>query len=164
LGFGIRGRKEKKAPGCFCREDIGLHGVNPIDLFFGQFRGNQVLLDGIRMYAIVYFCQISANIPTKLPAFCLFQTLELLYQVNLEFGTDPHSEFKCDILVCIGATVSSRFCHQTNCVGFGNPFFDTELVTVQTGLTFNYGEFAIIKFWIMHLFPYTQEFDGIQIS
>jgi hypothetical protein len=53
---------------------------------------------------------------------------------------------------------------ESNSVGFLNPFFDTDLVAVQSGLVFNYGEFAIIKSGIEHRFPDAEELDGVPIA
>ena len=53
---------------------------------------------------------------------------------------------------------------EANGVGFLNPFFDTELVAVQSGLTFNYGEFAVIKIWVEHGFPDAKELHGVPVA
>ena len=66
-------------------------------------------------------------------------------EVNLEFSTNPHSKLKSDITMNIGSTISACGSFQTNSNGFFNPFFHTDFIIVQSGLTFNYGEFAIIK-------------------
>ena len=45
-----------------------------------------------------------------------------------------------------------------------DPLFDAELIAIQAGMAFNYGEFAIIKIWVVDLFPYPKEFDGVSVS
>jgi len=35
---------------------------------------------------------------------------------------------------------------------------------VETGLTFNYGEFATIKTWVENRFPDAEELDGIAVA
>ena len=48
--------------------------------------------------------------------------------------------------------------------GFLNPLFNAYFIVIQAGLTFNYGEFAIIKIRIINTFPDAQEFNGISVS
>ena len=48
--------------------------------------------------------------------------------------------------------------------GFLHPLFHAEFVAVEPGLTFNYGEFAGIKLWVVDGFPDAEEFDGVPIS
>ena len=45
----------------------------------------------------------------------------------------------------IGTTITPRRSPESDCASFSNPFFYTDFITVQTRLTFNYGEFAIIR-------------------
>ena len=47
---------------------------------------------------------------------------------------------------------------------FFDPFFDADLVAVQTGLTSNYGEFAIIKIWVEYRFPDAKELNGVSVT
>ena len=48
-------------------------------------------------------------------------------------------------------------------MSFFYPFLNTELITIQTSLTFNYGEFAIIKIGVVDLFPDTKKFNCVSI-
>jgi hypothetical protein len=77
-------------------------------LLFGQFRRDQIRLDSISVYAVIDFCEIPFNVPTELFALFLFEALEFLYQIKLEFYRYPGSELKGDILVPIGSAVSAR--------------------------------------------------------
>jgi len=81
-----------------------------------------------------------------------------------ELGADPHAEFESKIFVGVGASVAACLGHQADGIGFGHPLLDADFVAVQTGLTFNCGEFAIIERWVMHLFPDAEELDGIPVS
>jgi len=45
-----------------------------------------------------------------------------------------------------------------------HPFLDANLIVMQSGLTSNCGEFAIIKIGIIDGFPDTKKLDGIAIS
>jgi hypothetical protein len=48
-------------------------------------------------------------------------------------------------------------------LGFLDPLLDADLVAVQADLTFNYGEFAIIKSRVEYGFPDTEEFDRVAV-
>jgi hypothetical protein len=64
----------------------------------------------------------------------------------------------------VGAAVTSGSGFKTDGVGFLNPFFYADLVTVESCLTSNCGEFAIIKIGVENGLPNTQELDGIPIA
>jgi len=64
----------------------------------------------------------------------------------------------------ISATIAPSGGAETDGVGFHHPFLDAELVTVQTGLAFNYGKFAGIKIWVMDGLPDPEEFDGVAVA
>ena len=51
-------------------------------------------------------------------------------QINFEFGADPHSKLKGDILIGIGSTIPSGLCSQANGMSFFYPFLNTELITI----------------------------------
>ena len=55
------------------------------------------------------------------------------------------------------------FSRSTADIGFSHPLFDTDLVTVKSGLTFNCGEFAIIKRRVVHLLPDSEKLNGILV-
>ena len=62
------------------------------------------------------------------------------------------------------APVSARSSFQANGIGLFDPFLDANLVTVQTCLIFNYGEFAIIKSGIENGLPNAEKLDGVAIA
>ncbi len=49
-------------------------------------------------------------------------------------------------------------------VGFLDPILHADLVAVEAGPTFNYGEFAIIKTGVENGFPDAEELDRIAVS
>lgn len=78
------------------------------------------------------------------------QEMEFPNQLDLEFST--------------GSTIGASLGYQTNCMGFRYPFFDADFVALQASLTFNCGEFAIIKIQVVNLLPDAPEFDRIAIA
>ena len=60
--------------------------------------------------------------------------------------------------------ISSGLCPQSNCMRLFNPLFDAEFVAVQTSLTSNCGEFAIIKIRVVDLFSYPEKFNCVSVS
>ena len=62
------------------------------------------------------------------------------------------------------ATISTGFCLYAYCVCSCHKFLDTYFETIEAGLISNYGEFAIIKIWIIHLFPNAYVFKCITIA
>ena len=72
------------------------------------------------------------------------------------------SLIKTALMFC--ATISSCFGLKTNGVGPGNELFDANLEPIESGLTSNCGEFAVIKIGIVHLLPYTYVFQCITIT
>ncbi|MGP1667104.1 MAG: hypothetical protein ACTS5I_14615, partial [Rhodanobacter sp.] len=70
-------------------QQVGLAGVDEVDLLRCQLRRYQPGFDGIGMQPIVDFGQVAADVPAQLFALGLFQALELFDEVNFEFRTDP---------------------------------------------------------------------------
>ena len=64
----------------------------------------------------------------------------------------------------ISATVSTGFGLQRYGICLCYKFFNTDFKTIKSGLISNYGEFAIIKIGILHLFPDTNKFKCISIA
>jgi hypothetical protein len=62
------------------------------------------------------------------------------------------------------ATVTSWCGFEADGVGFLNPFLHADLVAVETRLTFNCGEFAIIKTGIENRLPDAQKLDRVAVS
>ena len=113
---------------------------------------------------IVDLRELAFGVPADSFLFLFLQALELLDDENFELRTNPHGKLEGDILVGIGATISSCFGLKTNGVGPGNELFDANLEPIESGLTSNCGEFAIIKIGIVHLLPYAYVFQCITIT
>jgi hypothetical protein len=84
--------------------------------------------------------------------------------LSLERGTDPHPELKRDIPMGVGAAVAARLGLKADGVCFLHQLFDAEFVAVETGLTFNCGEFAGIKTGIVDAFPDAEKLLGVAIA
>ena len=110
------------------------------------------------------FCKVAFDVPSEKLLLLFLETFELFDQINLEFRADPHTEFKGDVFVCVGTAISPSTRHESNRVCLFNPFLHAELIAVQTGLTSNYGEFAIIKIQIVDLLPNAKELDRVPIA
>ena len=145
-------------------QDIGFIGIDQGNLPGRQFRWDQILLDGIRVNAIIDLGKVALDIPAKLLQLLGLEPLKLFDEVDFEFGADPHTELKGDVLICVCSTISSGLGFETNCVGFFHPFFYADLVAVQASLTSNCGEFAIIKIGVVYLFPNPKELNSVPVS
>jgi hypothetical protein len=64
----------------------------------------------------------------------------------------------------VGAAIAPRSCPETDRVGFFDPVLNADLVAVQSSLTFNYGEFALIKIRIEDGLPDAEEFHRVPIA
>src|SRR5690606_3247888 len=104
------------------------------------------------MNGIIHLCQRALQVPVKFltVVFLFFKSLELFDKVNLKLRTNPHSKFEGYITMSVCTTISSCSGLYANGVGFFNPFFYTDFVIIQSRLTFNYGEFAIIKIGVVN--------------
>ncbi len=147
-------------------EEVGFVGVGDGRLFRGDLGRDEVCLDGVGVEAVVDLGQSAIEIPSEreTSVFILLEPLEFLDEVNLELRADPHPKLEGDVVVGVSAAVTPSRRPQSDGVGFLHPFLDTELVAVQPGLTFNYGEFAGIKIRVVDGFPDTEKFDGIAVA
>ena len=128
------------------------------------FFGYKIGSDCIGVDMIVNLRQLSFGTPSNGFLFFLFQSLELLDDKNLELRTNPHGKLKGNILVSIGAAVTSCFGLQADGIGASDKLLDTYLKTVQTGLVSNYGEFAIIKIWVVYFLPNADVLQRIAVA
>src|SRR6185295_2377440 len=105
--------------------DRGLRGSN--------LARNQMSLHRVSVDAVVELRQRAIEIPCERQAaiFVFLEPLEFLDEVDLELGTDPHPEFKCDVTVSECAAISSRARRKPNRSSLLDPLFDTELVAIQ---------------------------------
>ena len=90
-------------------QDIGFTGIHYGNLLWGKLWRNQILLDGIRMDAVVDLGQISLDVPAKLFHLLGLEPLKFLDQIQLEFNRNPGGKLKGDLFVCISATLSTSF-------------------------------------------------------
>ncbi len=147
-------------------EQISLARVDELGLDFGDGGGNEGFLDRIGVDAVVDLGQSALQVPAELEAvaFVVLEPTELLDQVDLELGADPHSEFEGDVGMCVGATVASGSGFQPDGIGLGDPFLDADLVAVEACLAFNCGEFAIIKVGIEYRLPDAKELHRVPVA
>ena len=143
--------------------DIGLAGIDVVDLCRGQLGGNQVFLNGVCVDAIVNLCQIPLDVPAELLLLLLLESLKLLDQIKLEFHRDPCRELKGDIFVGIGAAVAACSGDEADGTGCFDPLFWSQCKTVEACLFFKPVEFDGFKILIVQIFPDTEKFDGIPI-
>ena len=97
------------------------------------------------MDAVIDFRKIAFDVPAEELLLLLLQPFKFLDQIDLEFRADPHSEFKRDIFIGVCTAISPGTRLQSDGIGFFDPFLHAELIAVESCLTSNYGEFAIIK-------------------
>ncbi len=118
------------------------------------------------MDAVVDLGEGALEVPIELEAvvFLVLEAAKFPDQVNFELGADPHTEFKSDIGMGEGAAVASGSGFKTDGVGFLNSFLYADLVTVESCLTSNCGEFAVIKIGVENGLPNAQKLDGIPIA
>lgn len=147
-------------------EQVGFVGVGGGGLGGGDLGRDEVGFHRVGVDAVVQLGQGAVEVPGEGEAaiFVVLEALEFLDEVYFEFGADPHAEFKGDVLVGEGAAVTPGTGAQANGVGLGHPVFDADLVAVQAGLTFNCGEFAIIKTGVVDAFPDAQELDRVPVA
>lgn len=127
---------------------------------------DEVLADGVGEDPVVDLCKCSVEVPGARVslAFLFLQPLELLDEIDLEFRTYPHSKLECNVAMGVCASVPTGCCSQPNGVRSFDPVFDADLVAVQTLLTFNCGEFAIIKIRVVNGFANAKELNGVSIA
>lgn len=80
-------------------EKVGLFRVGEDSLFRSDFLRDEVGLDRVSVDAVVDLGERAVEIPgkRKTPIFILFETLEFLDQVELEFDRNPGREFESHI-------------------------------------------------------------------
>ena len=135
-------------------------------LDLGDAGRDEPFLDRVGVDAVVDLGEGALEVPFELEAvaFLVLEATELFHQINFEFRADPHSEFKGDVRMGECAAIASRSCPETDRVGLFDPFLDADLVAIQSSLTFNYGEFAIIKIRIEDGLPDTEELHRVPIA
>jgi len=77
------------------------------------------------MNAVVELGQGTVQVPgeRQAPIFVFLETLEFLDEVEFELNRYPGSEFKSDVLVCVGAAVTSLFLNPSNSRGLKTGLF-----------------------------------------
>src|SRR3990167_2001797 len=125
----------------------------------------------MRLYSICMNTVIElGKSPVKIPregqsaTFIFLQATEFLDQIDLELRTDPHPKLKSNIRMSICAAISSGCGFESNGIRLFNPFLDTDLVSIKTSLTSNYGKFAIIKIGIKNRLPNAEELHRVAVS
>lgn len=88
-------------------EDVGLAGVDEVDLCFVELGRDEIGLDGVGVDAVVDLGEVAFDVSAELLAFLLFEALELLDEVELELDGDPGGEFEGDVGMGVGAAVAA---------------------------------------------------------
>ena len=145
-------------------QHIGFGGIDQRGLLGAEGGGDQMLLDGVGVDAVVDFGKVAANVPAQRFSLIFLEALELFDEVELELYRHPGCELEGDVLMGVGAAVSSGDCPQADGTGFVHPLLDAQAIAVQSGLASNYGEFAIIEIGVEHALPDAQKFDGVAVS
>ena len=147
-------------------QQIGLVGVGAGGLRGRDLRRDEVGLDGVGVDAVVELGESAVEIPSEREAavFVVLEAAKFFDQVNLERWAYPHAELEGDVRMSEGAAVPASRSLEADGVGFLHPFLNTDLVAVQAGLTFNCGEFAIIKTGVEHRFPDAKELHRVTVS
>ena len=112
-------------------QNIGFIGIYEGNLFLGQFFRYQIMLNSVCVDMVIDLCQFSFGRPSDLLLFIGFKPLEFFDNIYFELGTDPHSKFKSNVLVCICAAISAGSCRDGNSVCFFHEFLDAYLKAVK---------------------------------
>jgi hypothetical protein len=70
-------------------EHIGFVGIHETYLLWRKILRKQVFLYGIGVYAVIYFCELSFNIPIQFFCLLAFKVLKLFNQVEFKFNRNP---------------------------------------------------------------------------
>ena len=142
-------------------------GVAPFfrGLGFGDGGWDACFLDRVGVDAVVDFGELALEIPTELKAvvFVVLEALELLDEVKFELGAELGTEFEGDVLVGVGAAITSGARDQSFGSGQVDPFLCREEETVPAGIISNSLEFEGIKTWVIDTFPNTEEQNGVLV-
>ena len=146
-------------------EHVSFGGVGDGGLRGRDCGRNQVRFDGVGVDVVVELGKGAIEVPGERQAavFVFLEALEFLDEVEFELDRYPGSEFKGDVLVGVGAAVSSRFGDQPDGMGRFDPLLCGEDEAVEAGLLFKPIEFEGFKTRIVQALPDTQELDGIAI-
>lgn len=147
-------------------KQIGFVGIDKRCLGLGECRRQECFFDGVGVDAVVNLCEGPLEVPAELEAvvFVVLEAAKFFDQIDFKLGANPHAELESDVGMGKRAAIATSGGFEANGIGFLNPFFDAELVAVQSGLTFNDGEFAVIKIWVEHGLPDAKEFHGIPVA
>ena len=119
------------------------------------------------MDAVVDLGQSALEIPAEFEpvVFFVFEALELLDEIKLEFRAEPGSEFEGDVLVGVGSsTVTPGARLKSNSSRGFDPLPGSQRKAVESGLLSKGLEFETFKIRIMDLLPNTNEFEGVAIA
>jgi hypothetical protein len=92
----------------------------------------------------------------------VLEALEFLDEVEFELDRDLGGELEGNVFVGERTSVPPGARIQVDRVGLFHPLLDTYFVAVQTYLTFNYGEFAIIKSRVVDPLPDPEKLNGVE--
>ena len=165
LGIGIAPLLRRVTKECDV-EQIRLGRVSDGRLCGRDFRRDQMCLHRVGVDAIIQLGQRAVEIPRERePAvLVLLESLKFLDEIDFEFRADPHTELEGDVLVRESAAIAASRGFESDGIGLFHPILDADFVAVQPGLTFNYGEFAIIKTRVVNRLPNAEELHGIPVT
>ena len=149
-------------------EQVGFAGVGDGSLCrWSTAAGIRCVLNGVGVDAVVEFgqgCGSRFQASDRRTVLVVLEALELLDEVELELDRDPGGELEGNVLVGIGAAVTSSLGDEAHGSGFLDPLLWREDEAVQAGLHSNPVEFDGIKIRIVELFPDAEKLDGIAIA
>ena len=145
-------------------ENIRFACVDYIHLCAGDLRGDEVLLDSVRVDAVVDLRQFPLRRPADKLLLLRLEALELLDDVYLELGGNPHRKLKRNVLMGISPTIASGSGDEAHGVCALRKLLNANLERVESGLAYNFGEFAIIKRRVVDALPDSDELQRIAVT
>lgn len=124
-----------------------------------------MLPNSVGMDAVVELGEGAVEVPSERESaiFVLFETLELLDEVELEFNGDPGGELEGYVLVGVRTTVASGSRGDPCGLGLLDPLLGRECEAVQACLKSNPVEFDGIKIRVVEPFPDAEEFNCVPV-
>lgn len=146
-------------------EQVGFVRIDELRLSFGDRGWEKRLLDGVGVDAVINFGQGALEVPAEFEpvVFVVLEPLEFGDEVELEFRAEPRSELEGNILVGVGASVTSGTGDQSNSSCQLDLLFCRHEKTIPARLISNSLEFEGIKTGVVDTFPDAEEQDGVFI-
>ena len=120
---------------------------------------NRVCVD-----TVIDLSRFSFGRPSDLLLFIGFKPLEFFDNIYFESGTDPHSKFKSNVLVCIGAAISAGFCRGGNSVCFFTNSLTLILKLLSPRFLYDFFKAVKVKIGIVNIFQSTDICERAAVS